>query len=208
MRNSIPKIFPYLFLLPLLSCSTAKYTYFFDTGKHLDFDSGKWILNRTESNSEIFDTELYTTSKNHFRKILGDSLLEINQLRTDKLIPAKIGFGLTKEKLLDLGKSSNCDYLINVKGKIINDGAGGISFASNYPNSPYAANEASVSIRIYDLNNGMLISSSQVHGKTADQGSIFEDGKNRPTLLQSSHTSMLAGAKKLIAKYRKNRLKQ
>ncbi|WP_339705937.1 hypothetical protein [uncultured Kriegella sp.] len=64
-----------------ISCSTPKYTYLFDTGKHLDFNEGKWILNKTTSNSKIFDTELKSAVRTHFKAIIGDSLLEINDLR-------------------------------------------------------------------------------------------------------------------------------
>src|SRR5690606_582047 len=144
--------FTYFFLLLFfISCKTPKYTYFFDTDKYLDFSEGTWILNKSRSNSEIFDAELYITSKKHFKEILGDSLVEINDLRMTKLIPQKIGFELSKEELLDLKKSTDCDYLINVKGNVINDGAGTISLPSNDSNY-YASNEASVSITIYDLN--------------------------------------------------------
>lgn len=198
------KLLTYLFLLFFLfSCKTPKYTYFFDTGKYLDFSEGTWILNRSRSNSEIFDAELYITAKKHFKEILGDSLMEINDLRMTKLIPQKIAFELSKEELLDLRKSTDCDYLINVKGNIISDGAGTLSVPSNDSNY-YASNEASVSITIYDLNNGVLISSSQVNGKVTDQGSHFDNRSKIPSISTNSHTAMLIGARKLIERYKKN----
>lgn len=194
----------YLFLLfCVFSCKTPKYTYFFDTGKYLDFSKGTWILNRSKSNSEIFDAELYTTTRKHFKEILGDSLLEINDLRMNRLIPPKIAFDLSKEEMMVLRESTDCDYLINVKGNIIGDGAGTISVPSNDSNY-YASNEASVSIQIYDLNNGELISSSQVNGKVVDQGSHFDNRSRVPSISTSSHTAMLVGARKLIEKYKKN----
>jgi hypothetical protein len=108
----------------------------------LDFGKGTWILNKSRSNFEIFDAELYTTAKRHFKEILDDSLVEINDLRMTKLIPQKNAFELSKEELMDLRKSMDCDYLINVKGNVINDGAGTLSVLSNDSNY-YASNEAS-----------------------------------------------------------------
>ena len=194
---------PLLLLIFSFSCSSPKYTYFFDTGKYLDFSTGKWILNKSKSNSRVFDAELYTTAKEQFRALLGDSLLEINDLRMNRLIPPKIGFGLSREELLELRKSTDCDFLINIKGNILSSGAGSLSIPSNDSND-YASNQASVSISIYDLNNGALISSSQVLGKMIDEGSHFDSSSHIPSVLPSSHNLMLTGARKLIKKYRKN----
>lgn len=186
----------------LLSCSAPKYTYFFDTGKYLDFSRGKWILNRSKSNSDVFDAELYTIAKKQFGEILGDSLLEINDLRMSKLVPTKIKFELSREELLGLKESTDCDFLINIKGNIISNNAGSISVPSNDSNY-YASNQASVSISIYDLNEGTLISSSQVLGKVINEGSHFDNSNYIPSVLTSSDNLMLTGAKKLIKKYEK-----
>jgi len=199
------KIFLILSFVMLNSCGSAKYNYFFDTGKQLDFGNGKWILNRTESNSKIFDTELYYNSLRDFKKILGDSLIEMNDLRRTKLVAPKIKFDLTNSDLKKLKRETDCDYIINIGGNVIGDGAGLISFPKQIENS---SNKASVSISIYDLNSGILISSSQVYGKTQHQESIFpDDDKNIPTINPSSHMIMLKGAEKLIKKYKKNQLK-
>lgn len=64
-----------LISLCLLSCVGGKYVYLFDTGKQLDFSEGKWIINRTESNSKVFDQELNTATFNGFRDIVGDLVL-------------------------------------------------------------------------------------------------------------------------------------
>jgi len=77
------------------SCKSAKYNYFFDVGKVLDFNSGKWILNKTQSNSSKFDNKLYYNSLRDFKKIIGDSLFEIDDLRVSKLIAPKIKFNLS-----------------------------------------------------------------------------------------------------------------
>ena len=99
--------------------------------------------------------------------------------------------------------NTDCDYIINIGGNVINDGAGLISYPNQIENS---SNNASVSISIYDLNAQKLISSSQVYGKTIHNEPIFPDDNSLPTINPSSHMIMLEGAKKLIKQYRKNKI--
>lgn len=185
------------------SCGGAKYNYFFDTGKQLDFNHGKWILNSTNSNSKIFDTKLYNTSLKGFKRILGDSLIEMNDLRSTKLVAPKIKFDLSDSDLKELKRDTDADYLINIRGNVISDGAGTLTFPDQNENS---SNRASVAIAIYDLNAGNLISSSQVYGKTENQDSIFDEDDKLPTINPSSHMIMVKGAEKLIRKYNKHQL--
>ncbi|MCM4166431.1 hypothetical protein KCTC52924_03364 [Arenibacter antarcticus] len=188
----------------LYSCGGAKYNYFFDTGRQLDFSHGKWILNSTKSNSRIFDNELYDTSLKGFKNILGDSLVEMNDLRSTNLIAPKIKFELSEADLNELKRNTDCDYIINIGGNVISDGLGTLSFSDQNENS---SNRASVSISIYDLNTKTLISSSQVYGKIENRESVFpEDNKHLPSINPSSHMIMLKGAEKLIRKYGKNQL--
>ncbi|WP_400072361.1 hypothetical protein [Zobellia russellii] len=196
------KLALFVIICAFYSCGSAKYDYFFDTGKELDFSTGKWIMNRTVSNSKKFDNKLYYNSVEDFKKILGDSLIEIHTLRASKLIAPEIKFNLSDVELEDLKTATDCDYIINVGGNVISDGAGSISFEGET-----SSNRASVSISIYDLNSGELISSSQVYGKTLpNQEPIFPDDKSIPSINPSSHMIMLKGARKLIQKYQKNRL--
>jgi hypothetical protein len=199
----VKKVFLIFLVVSLYSCISAKYNYYFDTGKQLHFSQGKWILNSTKSNSRIFDTELYDTSLKEFKKILGDSLVEMNDLRLTKLVAPKIKFDLSEADLKVLKRDTGCDYIINIGGNIISDGAGTLSFPNQNDNS---SNRASVTISIYDLNTATLISSSQVYGKTENKESVFPDDKQRPSINPSSHLIMLKGAEKLIRKYGKNQL--
>src|SRR5690606_9087655 len=194
-----------LFLSLFFTCSTPIYTYTFDAGKYLDFGQGKWVLNDTRSNSGIMDGELQSLSERQFREILGDSLVGIHELRMYRLIPPEIGFELTREELIDLGKATGCDYLINISGRVINSGAGSLSNPTN-DYTYYAANESSVSIWIHDLNSGILLSTSQVRSILTDQGSHFDNKDKFPVLIMDSHSAMLSGARKLIKKYGKYRV--
>ena len=198
------KAFLISFVFLLYACGGAKYNYLFDTGRQLDFSEGKWILNRTQSNSKIFDAKLYSNSLRDFKKILGDSLIEMSDLRNTKLVSPKIKFDLSYSDLKELKRFTNCDYLINITGNVISDGAGTLTFPDEIEKS---SNRASVSIYIYDLNAATLVSSSQFYGNTKVQNPVFEDDTNLPTINPSSHMIMLKGAEKLIKKYGKNQLK-
>lgn len=196
----------YLFAVIILcSCGGGKYNYLFDTGKQLDFGEGKWVLNRTESNSKVFDSELYDASYGQFKKLLGDSLIDMNTLRMDKLISPKIGFELNRTELKQLKRDTECDFLINIRGNVISNGAGTISFDNG--NGYYSAsNQSSVSIMVYDLNTGEIISSSQAVAKVTSKNSHFDNGNGIPAINSSAETLMVKAAKKLIKKYDKNRL--
>ncbi|WP_396632921.1 hypothetical protein [Maribacter sp. R86514] len=192
-----------VFLFLVISCNTPKYTYYFDTGKYLDFSQGKWLLNKSKSNSTIFDKELYQRSKEEFEVILGDSLVEINDLRVDKLIPSKIDFEITKQELNELYSLTECTYLINIKGNIITEGLGSIAVSNSDLST---SNQASVFIWIYNLKVGELISSSQVYAEVNSQDSQF-DNNSKWKLSTSSHTGMVNGVKKLIGRYNKYKAK-
>ena len=196
----------YLFAVIILcSCGGGKYNYLFDTGKQLDFGEGKWVLNRTESNSKVFDSELYDASYGQFKKLLGDSLIDMNTLRMDKLISPKIGFELNRTELKQLKRDTECDFLINIRGNVISNGAGTVSFDNG--NGYYSAsNQSSVSIMVYDLNTGEIISSSQAVAKVTSKNSHFDNGNGIPAINSSAETLMVKAAKKLIKKYDKNRL--
>ncbi|MEO1485176.1 MAG: hypothetical protein AAFU57_05495 [Bacteroidota bacterium] len=201
------KIWILLVIGSLFSCVGGKFNYSFDTGKQLDFSKGKWIFNRTESNSQVFDSELNVLAYNEFRKLLGDSLMDLNALRAKKMVSPKIEFELSKEALRQLGKDTDCQYLINTRGYIVGNGAGSISFDTG--NGYYSAsNQSSVSIAIYNLKSGTLVSASQAVGKATAENSHFDDNRGIPAINSSAETLMLKATKNLIGKYDKYRLDQ
>jgi hypothetical protein len=51
-------------------------------------------------------TELYDASLNEFGKILGDSLIEMNELRGSKLVAPKIKFELSDTDLKELQRDT------------------------------------------------------------------------------------------------------
>ena len=135
------KKFKHLLFLPLIlmiySCVGGKYTYEFNTGKNLDFSSGKWILNNVQSNSGIdYNKKLYEETYEEFKKILGDSLIDLTSLRNTSLVGPAIKWEPTQPELQELYTNSNYDFLINVSGNIISNSAS--SFYTNETHSNYS----------------------------------------------------------------------
>tara|TARA_R110001592_G_scaffold47202_2_gene149802 strand:- start:342 stop:992 length:651 start_codon:yes stop_codon:yes gene_type:complete len=187
------------------SCVGGKYTYEFDTGKNLDFSSGKWILNDVRSNSKIENNKrLYEEIHEEFNKILGDSLIDLTSLRNVVLVAPEIKFEATQSELKELYENSNCDFLINVRGQIISNNAS--SFYTNNQSSSFnTSNRSSVSIKIYDLKSGTMISSSNANAIDTERHSDFEkDGALNWTT--RAEPMMIRAAEGLIIKYSKYRL--
>lgn len=187
------------------SCVGGKYTYDFETGKSLDFGTGKWILNEVSSNSGIKNNKrLYEETYEGFKKILGDSLMDLTSLRNMALIAPKIKFEPTTAELKEMNENSSCDFLINLSGQIISNSAS--SFYTNDQSSSYnTSNQSSVSIKIYDLKSGILVSSSHANAIDTERNSDFE--KNGAlNWTTSAEPMMIRAVEGLIMKYRKNRL--
>ena len=203
------KYFKILFCLIVISCCFScvggKYTFEFYAGKNLDFGKGKWILNKTQTNSKLeYDKRFYEQSFVSFQKILGDSLIDMNSLRSFALISPEIKFEATKLELQELYKSTKCDYLINVKGKVIANEASGLSF--NDPDSNYStSNTSSASITIYDLKSGIILSSSKDNAIDKDSNSKF-DKESAFDYQTRAEPMMLQAAERLISKYNKYRV--
>tara|TARA_R110000751_G_scaffold307477_1_gene429039 strand:- start:843 stop:1469 length:627 start_codon:yes stop_codon:yes gene_type:complete len=186
------------------SCVGGKYVYEFDTGKHLDFSNGKWIFNEVQSNSESKDNKrLYGESYEEFKKILGDSLIDLTALRNTSLVEPEIKFEPTQSELKKLYDNSECDFLINVRGQIISNNAS--SFYSNDQSLSYStSNRSAVFIKIFDLKNGILISSSNGQAiSTEGHSDLEKDGALNWTT--RAEPMMVRAAEGLIIKYNKYR---
>ncbi len=186
--------------LALAGCNGAKYACAFDQGSSLDFSKGKWILNKPFE--EGINARMYGLAIKHFGVILGDSLMEMHNVRSEGLIASQSPFEPTKEELEDIRIGTQCDYLINIKGTVLKEEMSGFAGSTTY-GSAERSNTAKVDIRIYDLNNFELVSSSFAIGK--DKRTLTED--HDWSLVTGTKTIRLKGLSKLIRKYKKNQLK-
>jgi len=189
-----------LLIVPLFSnCGGAKYHYNFEKGKNLDFSQGKWILNKPYTNYN--EDRIYSIAKREFKDILKDSLLEIADLRKEKLIGLQIPFNPTTEELKDLKTGTDCDYLINYTTLLLKNEMGSFASSSNF-GTVIKSNEASTAIKIFDLNKLELISESFVLGIVKETRTT-EDGNW--DYVSSGGTITMNGLARLIKKYDKYR---
>ncbi len=195
-----------LSVISFLSCAGPKYTYIFESGKYLDFRTGKWILNDTKANKRFVDGKLYNLAKEEFQKVLGDSLMEIHTLRRSRVMEPNIPFDLDKEALMDLWEVTKCDYLINIEVKVLSSQVGPLTIPTDNPDD-YTRNESMVAIKIYYLPKGIELSSSSANSLLEEQGTAFDKNHSIPTINTSSETAALLATKKLIRKYAKYRFK-
>lgn len=196
-----------LFLaLSITSCGGAKYNYNFDSGKKLSFKSGKWILNKPFTNYENIDAENF--AKEEFQEILGDSLLELIELRQNKIIAKQLPLNPTKKELLEIRKFSDCNFLINIDSKIIKDQMGNSSHHTPSIGTVTKYNEAQTKIRIYDLDKLELISESTAFGQVKVTKRADDDESFVESLLDYTTPGKILALKtikKLIRKYDKYR---
>ncbi|MDT0645431.1 hypothetical protein RM545_01910 [Zunongwangia sp. F260] len=197
----INKLLLLLLVLILTGCGGAKYNYNFDRGKKLNFSTGKWILNKPYTNYE--DNDAYSIAKNEFEEILGDSLLELVELRKTKLISEQLPLDPIKKELKEIKEFTGCDFLINIDSKVIRDEMGSFAHSSNF-GTVTKYNEASTTIQIFNLNTLELISESTASGIVDETKTPEDDG----FLENFDYTTpgrilALKTIKKLIRKYGK-----
>lgn len=157
----------------LTSCVSTKYSYTVDKQDPLNFSEGKWILNTPYSNKNI--KHISEIALKEFRSILGDSLIEINDLRSNFLVENKLPYEPTTSELKDLRIGTKCDYLINYKVTVLKNEIG--SFSSPPPiGIARKTNEALVEILIYDLKSQTLLSKSSILGSTEVELSDEDSG--------------------------------
>jgi len=192
-----------IFLVTIIfaSCGGAKYTYNFDQGKSLNFKKGKWILNEPYINYKSKNAYLY--AKEEFENILGDSLFDLVELRKTKIINNQLPLDPSKEELTAIQEFSNCDFLINVESKVLKNEMGTMAHTTNI-GEVTKYNEASTTIKIYDLHNFKKISEATAIGqvkitKKSEDTGFFD------TFEYTTSGGLLAikSIRKLIQKYRK-----
>ena len=191
-----------LIVLTLASCGGAKYHYNFEKGKNINFNDGKWILNKTYTNYK--NNDAYSFAKNEFEDILGDSLFELIELRKTKMISSELPLNPTNKQLEEIQKFTNCDFLINIESKILQDQMGSIAHHSTKFGKVTKYNEASTTIKIYDLNSLEIISQASSIGtvkviRTSEGTEFFEVFR----YTASGMLLALNSIKKLIRKYDK-----
>jgi len=190
--------------LSISSCGGAKYNYNFERGKNINFKAGKWILNKPFTNYD--DNDAYKLAKEEFEEILGDSLLELIELRRTTLIDKQLPSNPTTKELLEIKKFTGCNFLINIDSKIIKNQMGNSSHHSPSIGTVTKYNEAQTKIQIYDLDKLELLSVSTSFGQVKVTKRADDDESFIENLLDYTTPGKLLALKtikKLIRKYDK-----
>lgn len=190
------------------SCVGPSIQYTYETGRHIDFSSGKWLINDVKSNTPYLSNKLYKTAYTSFYGILGDQLYDLKKVRMNHIIESSIKHNLNRSQLIKLGHDSECDYLINIEGDIITDNIGGINYESSIEKS--ATNKSIASIKIYDLNSGLLLSLSTAKASMSIGPDLLNDttnevnnsGREYPNLYRNASFGLNKSIRKLIKNYK------
>lgn len=195
-------------LLVFNSCVGPTIQYTYESGRYIDFNSGKWLINDVKSNKPYLSSKLYNTAYTSFYEILGDQLYDLNKVRMNHIIENNIKLNLTRSQLIKLGQDSDCDFLINIEGNIITDNIGGINYDRSIEKS--ATNKSIATIKIYDLNSGLLISSMKAEANLSIGRDLLSDTSNDednsngefPSFYRSASFGLNKSIKKLIKKHK------
>lgn len=190
-------------LFILLGCDSAKMTYNFDQGKHLNFNSGKWIVNEPKTSNNRTKIVKELAIKEFGKVITKDSLFDIVALRKTKLIDKVLPNEPSKEELKQLKLMTGCDYLINIENEIIGENEGSFRFSSTVGVAKII-NKASTNIKIYNLNTLKLISNTFSMAKDK----VIERENSGFNYLTSSISLAKKSLINLIRKYKKYSIKK
>ncbi|WP_029034191.1 hypothetical protein [Salinimicrobium terrae] len=185
------------FLLLFTSCGNTKYHYHFEKGRMIDFSEGEWILNRPYTNYN--EERIKKVALKGFKKVLGDSLVSIDDLSQRKEVPKYMPQDPSTEQLQYLQKATGMDFLITVESNMIKNEMGSFAHAPSVGFSTQT-NEAGISIKIYDLNSQELLSESNV---AAIAKVTKSEDDNSWDYVNNAETLSMQGVKKLIKKYRR-----
>lgn len=188
-----------LILIFIFSCSGGKVTYDFQKDENLNFTSGKWILNKPNTNDNRSKTIQKIALKEFQKLIPNDSLFQVFDLRKTKLIGEQFAFNPSKEDLREIKITSGCDFLINIENRIVGENNDILRF-SNPNGVSKKTNEARSIIRIYNLNTLEMI--SEVTAVAEDK--VVEREDSGLKYLTSSILLANKSVVKLISQYKKH----
>ena len=182
-----------LFFATGCSIALTNYDYFFVDGGYVDLKKGKYILNVPYTNSN--KARLTDTTYKTFKKILGDSLFLLNDLRKTHTVAAQYPFDLSVADMKKLYRITNCDYFISIKAKAVKK------------RGSVRINSATVQMRIYDLRNAVLITDVVGTARNEiDEGWLSDPDKSDIIVANGADALMLNALVRLVKKYRKQKI--
>lgn len=196
------KTFSFFVFGIMLISSCAKPTYKFQSteGETLDFSSGTWLLLPVESNGERYLDKMDEMAYEEFRKLLGDSLANIDQARNKYLVSPPNSITPRPDYLKELSTQTEFDFVIFIRSLIIADEIGGLVTQDG----PTRSAITETVVEIYELKNLTRISEQQVRSTLVDSPSLLDEGSTR--LAESPESSKVNALRKLIRRYGRKKL--
>lgn len=192
------KVWIVLFVCVLLgACATPHYVHVYESPKGLDLSEGKWLVTNLDTKIPYaYRESLNKELLEGLRKLGGDSLYSVNEVRFKYLNPSKLKFELTPEILQIFKESTDFDYVVTATARRIRDEVPGLV----YPEKPvyYQKSESEVCIVVYDIADGARIYYQRVIASvTLDEGDekvVF--GRSAGALLHNAMGKALKDLKK------------
>lgn len=192
-----------LFLSLLSSCqyfTKTSYIVHYETSKALDFRTEKYLVNNIETDlSWKMQEALNNDFVNKLKKIGGEAIVYIDDIRMKYSLPNKISFKPSKENFELLKLTTNFDYLVNVTTKQIRNDAGSIILTDPFS---YKKNESEITIIIYDIKTSQEIYKQRVIAY------IELDQTNKDVIFVNSSSNLIFKAvKKGLKEIKKYKIK-
>lgn len=179
------------------ACATPHYVHVYESPKGLDLSEGKWLVTNLDTKIPYaYRESLNKQLLEGLRKLGGDSLYSVNDMRFKYLNPGKLKFELTPEILQIFKESTDFDYVVTATARRIRDEVPDLL----YPEKPvyYQKSESEVCIAVYDIADGARVYYQRVIASvTLDQGDekvVF--ARSAGTLLHNAMGKALKDLKK------------
>ena len=161
------KRYSYLFIgLTLVflysSCAMPHYQHTYESSKGLDLRKGKWLVNHIESDMSLRAQDALAMRLVKKLNKLGDiSVVYIDSVSLDYLLPSQIQFELMSQVLAKLKSTTDFDFIINVRAdRQIDQMPSSIA----PPNSSACKNQSEVYIDVYEIASGDRVYSQRIVG--------------------------------------------
>lgn len=189
-----------LISIVISSCAMPHYQHIFESSKGLDFRTGKWLVNNIETDLSWKSKEALTNNLlEGLNDLRGDSVYFIDNVQFDYLVPSHFQFNISSDVLDVLNKTTDFDYLVNVKALKKRNDLSDIMLSS--PMS-YSKSESEVMIVVYEIKTGFQIYSHRIIATV-----VLDENDDDVTFAKSAHSLIFGALKKGLKEIRKNSIK-
>ncbi|OMP31195.1 hypothetical protein [Mangrovimonas sp. DI 80] len=172
------------------ACHTPKYISYGDIHGTLNFENGKWLLNKIKAPSSLVSS-LTDITVNEFSSLLGNRFSTVYETK-QLMLPKELPETLSKSTLLDIKNGTGFDFFITVRAKRLSNDMGSLQIGKNYSEK---LNSGLVTLEIYDLNL-----QQKIYSKTVQGNLTVEENDNSLVFGKSSNGLMISSLKKILRK--------